>query len=81
MAYGQAAARAGNGWKTLENAWTMAPSLKRLGELYESRGDKVKAIENYSRFVEQWKEADPALQPTVRDVKERLVKLTGETTH
>ena len=63
---------------TLEDPWARAPSLKRLGELYEARGDRAKAIENYSRFVDLWKDADPVLQPTVREAKARMVKLTGE---
>jgi hypothetical protein len=28
--------------------------------------------------VELWKEADPALQPTVREVRARMVQLAGE---
>jgi tetratricopeptide (TPR) repeat protein len=76
--YEIAAAAAGNGYKTVENSWSKAPSLKRLGELYEARGDRTRAIDNYSRLVDLWQDADPVLQPTVREIKERLVKLTGE---
>jgi tetratricopeptide (TPR) repeat protein len=57
------------------NAW----SLQRLGDLYEAKGDNVKALDAYERFVDLWKNADPELQPTVRDVRariERLRKLT-----
>jgi tetratricopeptide (TPR) repeat protein len=78
-AYERAAAPAATGWKTVESQWGLAPSLKRLGELYESRGDKAKAIENYSRFLDLWSEADPVLQPTVRQVRDRLGALAGES--
>jgi tetratricopeptide (TPR) repeat protein len=78
-AYERAAAPAGTGWKTMESQWGLAPSLKRLGELYEARGDKAKAIEYYSRFLDLWSEADPVLQPTVRQVRDRLGALAGES--
>ena len=49
---------------------------RRLGELYEAKGDTAKAIEHYRAFVELWKSADPALQPRVTEVKRRLAALT-----
>ncbi len=52
--------------------------LRRLGELYEQRGDKGNAVEYYRRFAELWENSDPELQPYVRDVRERIVQLTGE---
>jgi eukaryotic-like serine/threonine-protein kinase len=56
---------------------TLAPSLRRMGELYDARGDREKAVEYYGRFVDLWKEADPALQPAVREVKARLSQHAG----
>ena len=53
----------------------LGPSLKRLGELYEAKGDPSNAAKQYTRFVELWKNADPELQPAVRDVRARLAKL------
>ena len=53
----------------------LGPSLKRLGELYEAKGDRSNAAKQYTRFVELWKNADPELQPAVRDVRARLAKL------
>jgi tetratricopeptide (TPR) repeat protein len=58
-------------------AW-LAHSLKRLGELYETKGDHAKAVEYYGKFLDQWKDADPELQPVVRDVKQRMARLAGE---
>jgi serine/threonine-protein kinase len=57
---------------------TLAPSLKRLGELYEAKGDRKKAAEYYGRFVELWKNADPELQPGVKEVRARLARLAQE---
>ena len=57
---------------------TLAPSLKRLGELYEAKGDRKKATEYYGRFVELWKNADPELQPGVKEVRGRLARLAQE---
>ncbi|MEP6574481.1 MAG: protein kinase [Gemmatimonadota bacterium] len=76
--YELAASPAGSGFKIVERQWAQAPSLKRLGELYEQRGDKAKSIENYSAFIDIWKDADPVLQPAVREAKDRLAKLAGE---
>jgi hypothetical protein len=58
--------------------WALAPSLRRLGELYEAKGDRANAVAYYSRFVDLWKDADPALQPAVREAKARLARLVGE---
>ena len=58
--------------------YSYAPSLKRLGELYEGRGDRAKAADYYGRFVELWKHADPELQPTVKEVRTRLAQLSQE---
>jgi tetratricopeptide (TPR) repeat protein len=58
----------GNLWRT----------LRRLGELYEARGDTAQAVEYYNRFVDLWSEADPELQPIVRDVRGRIALLVGE---
>jgi tetratricopeptide (TPR) repeat protein len=57
---------------------TLAPSLRRLGELYEGKGDRAKATQYYNRFVELWRDADPELQPAVREVRQRLARLAQE---
>ena len=59
-------------------SYTLAPSLKRLGELYESRGDRRRAADYYGRFIDLWKNADPELQPAVREVRARLAQLARE---
>ncbi len=76
-AYQRAAGR-GTVWKPIGDAWGLAPSLKRLGELYEELGDRPRAQEFYGRFVKLWKDADPALQPAVREVRARMAQMAGE---
>ncbi|MBX7120283.1 MAG: protein kinase [Gemmatimonadaceae bacterium] len=49
--------------------------FKRLGELYEAKGDRANAIKWYERFVDRWARAEPALQPKVREVEARLDRL------
>jgi hypothetical protein len=56
----------------------LAPSYKRLGELYEARNDRKRAAQYYGRFVDLWKQADPELQPGVREVRSRLARLAQE---
>jgi tetratricopeptide (TPR) repeat protein len=55
----------------------LAGAHKRLGELHEARGDRVRATHHYAKFVELWKDADPELQPKVADVRRRLARLTA----
>jgi len=57
---------------------TLPATLKRLGELYEAKGDRKRAAEYYGRFVELWKNADPELQPGVKEVRARIARLAQE---
>ncbi len=61
----------------LDAMWR-ARALYRLGELYEERGNRVKAADRYAEFVKLWKLADPDLQPKVAEAKQRLEALSGE---
>jgi len=58
-----------------EDIYSLAGAHKRLGELYDAKGEREKAISHLSKFVELWKNADPELQPAVADAKRRLAKL------
>ncbi|MFI5235210.1 MAG: tetratricopeptide repeat protein, partial [Gemmatimonadales bacterium] len=53
----------------------LAAVRKRLGELYDQKNDRPKAIEQYAAFVDQWKNADADLQPVVTSVRKRLREL------
>jgi tetratricopeptide (TPR) repeat protein len=53
----------------------LAGSYKRLGELYQARGDNANATTYLTKFVELWKNADAALQPKVADAKARLATI------
>jgi tetratricopeptide (TPR) repeat protein len=55
----------------------LAGTYKRLGELYDAKGDRARAAEYSGRFVALWKRADRELQPRVADVQRRLAKLGG----
>ena len=48
-----------------------------LGQVYEKLGDRIKARENYEKFLILWKDADPGL-PEVEDTKIRLSGLKQE---
>jgi eukaryotic-like serine/threonine-protein kinase len=72
------AASTGSVWKVNGDPFFLAASLRRVGELYEERGDKAQALEYYGRFTRLWKNADPVLQPQVREVKARMARLVGE---
>jgi tetratricopeptide (TPR) repeat protein len=53
----------------------LAVSYKRLGELWEQKGDRQKALGYYLKFVDLWKNADPELQPKVAEVRRRIARL------
>jgi tetratricopeptide (TPR) repeat protein/tRNA A-37 threonylcarbamoyl transferase component Bud32 len=58
-----------------DDADALAGVSKRLGELYEAKGERAKAAAYYQKFVDLWKNADPELQPKVAEVRRRLVRL------
>jgi tetratricopeptide (TPR) repeat protein len=53
----------------------LAPTHKRLGELYEAKGDNQHAVSHYRAFIDLWKNADPILQPRVDETRRRLARL------
>jgi tetratricopeptide (TPR) repeat protein len=61
-----------------ERHLTYPAALRRLGELYDNKGDRKKALEYDGRLVDLWKDADPELQGVIRDVRRRMAELAGE---
>jgi tetratricopeptide (TPR) repeat protein/tRNA A-37 threonylcarbamoyl transferase component Bud32 len=55
--------------------WLRAPAHKRLGELYEAKGDNARAVSHYTAFVRLWERADPDMQPRVAEVRARMERL------
>ena len=53
----------------------LAGTHKRLGELYDAKGNGAKAASHYAQFVDLWKDADPDLQPQVTQARNRLREL------
>jgi tetratricopeptide (TPR) repeat protein/predicted Ser/Thr protein kinase len=59
----------------LADADYLAGTYKRLGELWQQKGDRQKALGYYLKFVDLWKNADPDLQPRVAEVRRRIARL------
>jgi hypothetical protein len=53
-------------------------ALQPLGELYEAKGDRTRAAEVNSEFTRRCANADPELQPLVREIRDRIARLQGE---
>ena len=67
-----------SGASWLEEITFIGPTYQRLGELYDARGDREKALLYYGKFVEAWTKADPEWQPRVAGAKARMAQLAGE---
>ena len=60
----------------LDPRWIFYPmSLPQRADLYEQVGDRARADSALARFVEMWKDADPRVQPLVRQARARLQAL------
>jgi tetratricopeptide (TPR) repeat protein len=64
-----------NSFRITSDTWMLGPAHKRLGELYEARGDAKRAAQHYAAFIELWKRADPELQPKVAEARTRLERV------
>jgi tetratricopeptide (TPR) repeat protein len=53
-----------------------ARAFYMMGKIAEKQGDKVKAREYYTKFLDLWKDADSGL-PEVEDARKRLAGLRG----
>lgn len=60
-----------------QDARYLPPVHRRLGELYEGRGDSERALSHYRQFVELWAGADPELRPQVDAVRRRIERLSA----
>ena len=56
----------------------LAPAQVRLGEIAERQGRPDSAAAHYSLVLEMWRNADPPLQPLVREARARLAKVRSE---
>jgi serine/threonine protein kinase/Flp pilus assembly protein TadD len=54
-----------------------AKSFYMLGKIYEQQDNRAKAIENYEKFLDLWKNADPGIAE-VDDAKKRLAALQNQ---
>jgi len=59
----------------LDNGDIYAKSFYMLGKIAEQQGKKAEARENYRKFLDLWKDANPGL-PEVEDAKKRLESLS-----
>jgi tetratricopeptide (TPR) repeat protein len=65
-----------NQWFTPFNREPLAQ--QRLGRIYEELGRPDEAISAYAYFLEDWEDAEPALQPVVEETRRRMETLARE---
>ncbi len=58
--------------RSIVDRWWLAHAYRRLGELWEAAGNLEKATRYEEAFVKLWAHAEPALQPEVDSVRQRL---------
>lgn len=61
----------GNPIETIGGLYWRLIAQETLGDIYWAQGEPAKAAPHYAAFAEWWTEADPALQPRVRQARER----------
>ncbi len=77
-AYYAARIHAGSSWDPMDpNYYPLA--LVRLGEIAQQKGDRKAAAAYYTKFLDLWKNADPDMQPRVREVRQHLAEVTAES--
>jgi hypothetical protein len=47
--------------------------------MYEDKWNKAKALQYYETLLTLWKNADPELQPVIRDLRARVERLRRGT--
>jgi len=52
-------------------------SFYMLGKIYQQKDWKGKALENYEKFLNLWKDADPGI-PELTDAKKQLTSLQSK---
>jgi hypothetical protein len=50
----------------------------RLGQVLEAQGREREAVEAYAYFAENWRTADPELQPLVRNALDAIARLSSD---
>jgi tetratricopeptide (TPR) repeat protein len=65
-------------YRVLGDVDLLAATYQRLGEVYEALGNRTKAVEYYVKLIDLWKNADPELQPIVKDAHARVARLSAE---
>jgi tetratricopeptide (TPR) repeat protein len=60
----------------MDPGWAVyARTFLARGRLYEQLGERAKAAAAYERFLTLWKDADPALQPQLREARAGLARV------
>ena len=61
-----------------ESFWNDPFAGSRLGPIYEQLGERAKAREAYALVALAWKDADPELQPRVREARAAVQRLASD---
>jgi hypothetical protein len=59
-----------------ESFWHDPRAAWQLGQIYEEVGDRAKARDAFAAVAYAWKDADPELQPQVREARAAVQRLS-----
>ncbi len=55
----------------------LGPVLLKIAEIHQRRGDRVRAVEYYTRFTQLWKDCDAEFRPMLSRARAQLTRLEG----
>ncbi len=63
--------------RLLSDSYYLGQIHERLGQLYREQGDADRAIEQYGKLIDLWRDADPEFEPRVEAARRAILAFPG----
>jgi len=63
--------------RLMPDSYYLGQVHERLGRLYRERGDADRAIDQYGKLIDLWRDAEPELQPRVEAARRAILAFPG----